>query len=194
MTRRYEKRQRAVRETETRRRIVDATIGLHEAIGGPATTVTEIARVAGVSRLTVYRHFPDERSLLVACTGTYLAKNPPPDPVAWSTIADPVARLQVALSELYPFYRRNQGLLARADQEMPTNPVLAEGLSGYTAAVAAMAEALSAGWPAVDDLVLRAAVGHAVAFGTWGLLTAHEGLTDAHAVRLMGSMVAAAAT
>ena len=59
VTRRYDKRQRAHQEAETRQRIVDATIALHESIGGPSTTVTAIAGRAGVSRLTVYRHFPD---------------------------------------------------------------------------------------------------------------------------------------
>ena len=51
---------RAERQQETRRRI-EATIALHEEIGG-GTTITAIAERAGVSRLTVYRHFPDERA------------------------------------------------------------------------------------------------------------------------------------
>jgi AcrR family transcriptional regulator len=35
-----------------------------------------------VSRLTVYRHFPDERALLAACTETYLEEHPPEAMVA----------------------------------------------------------------------------------------------------------------
>lgn len=192
--RRYEKRQRAEREAETRRRIVDATIALHTSIGGPATTVTAIAARAGVSRLTVYRHFPDERTLLAACTGTYLADHPPPDFLAWGAIDDPAERLWAGLSELYPFYRRNRDLLARADQEMPTNPVLREVLSDYTAAVGAMREVLLPGWEATDPALLRAAMGHAVDFGTWQSLGEDQGLADAAAVGLMVAFVTAAAT
>lgn len=193
MPRAYAKRVRAEREAVTRRRIVDATIALHEAVGGAATTVTAIAHRAGVSRLTVYRHFPDERALLAACTGTYLEEHPPPDIQGWATVADPVARLRRALRELYPFYRRNRGLLARADQEMPGNPVLRDVLSGYTSAVAAMGEVLVAGWVVRDEELLRAAVGHAVHFGTWHSLGVDQGLSDERAAGLMGDLVAAAA-
>lgn len=191
--RRYEKRQRAEQEAETRRRIVDATIALHAAVGGPNTTVTAIAARAGVSRLTVYRHFPDERTLLAACTGTYLADHPPPDFPRWGAIVDPVERLRTALSELYPFYRRNRDLLARADQEMPSNPVLRDVLSGYTDAVAGMREVLLPGWTAVDGRLLRAAVGHAVDFGTWQSLGEDQDLPDTAAMELMVALVAAAA-
>ena len=89
MSRKYQLNKRAERQQETRRRIEAAAIALHEEVGGVAATITAIAERAGVSRLTVYRHFPDERSLLTACTGTYLAANPPPDPRDWARIPDP---------------------------------------------------------------------------------------------------------
>ena len=106
MSRKYQLNKRAERQQETRRRIEAAAIALHEEVGGVAATITAIAERAGVSRLTVYRHFPDERSLLTACTGTYLAANPPPDPRDWARIPDPAVRLRIALAELYPYYRR----------------------------------------------------------------------------------------
>ena len=53
---------------------------LHQALGPAKTTISAIAERAGVQRLTVYRHFPDERALLSACSSHYVVANPPPDP------------------------------------------------------------------------------------------------------------------
>src|SRR5690606_6889289 len=107
----YNLKQRAKAEADTRRRIVEAAIHLHESVGDAATTVTAIADRAGVGRVTVYRHFPDERSLLTACTNHYFELNPPPDPASWAGIADPNQRLETALTDLYAFYRRTEGML-----------------------------------------------------------------------------------
>ena len=38
-----------------------------------------VAEQAGVQRHTLYAHFPDERSLLMACSGHTQAADPPPD-------------------------------------------------------------------------------------------------------------------
>ncbi len=69
MARKYELKQRAEKMSETRMRIVEATVELHEKLGPARTTISAIADRAGVQRLTVYRHFPDERSLFRACSG-----------------------------------------------------------------------------------------------------------------------------
>ena len=65
--RKYELKARAESQRETRERIAKATTELHEERGVAHTTVTEIARRAGVTRLTVYNHFPDLSDLLPAC-------------------------------------------------------------------------------------------------------------------------------
>jgi AcrR family transcriptional regulator len=86
MARRYELKERAVAQAETRRRIVDATVALHREVGPARTTVAEIARRAGVGRVTVYNHFPDDVALLGACSAQWVSEHPPPDPRAWAAI------------------------------------------------------------------------------------------------------------
>ena len=55
MARKYEMKQRARRQEETRRRITEATVELHEALGPAKTTISAIAERARVQRLTVYK-------------------------------------------------------------------------------------------------------------------------------------------
>ena len=88
VSRPYQLKQRADRQHETRQRIIEATIELHQTIGPAATTITEIAERAGVGRVTVYRHFPEELSLDRACSGLYFERNPAPDPGSWKTVAE----------------------------------------------------------------------------------------------------------
>ena len=187
MARKYELKRRAERQAATRRRIVEATVALHEAIGGEATTITAIAERAGVGRLTVYRHFPDERALLTACTGHYLSLNPPPDPGTWEGIAEPASRLRVALGAAYAFYRRTHGMLARTEQDAPTNPVLAELMAPFVAFWDNVRDGLAQGWdgPEAPDPVVVAAIGHALAFSTWRSLVQEQGLDDDQAADLM---------
>jgi len=64
----YRLKERAQQQAETRRRIVEAVVALHEEVGPARTTVVEIADRAQVSRPTVYTHFPDERLLMTACS------------------------------------------------------------------------------------------------------------------------------
>src|SRR3982750_3841889 len=87
--RRYEKRARAAQEEATRQRVIDAAIGLHGTVGPARTTISAIAERAGVRRATVYRHFPDERSLFLGCSGAWRERHPVPGPAAWSAIDDP---------------------------------------------------------------------------------------------------------
>ena len=77
--RKYELKARAEAQEETRARIAAAAAALHEEVGIGQTTVADIARRAGVQRLTVYNHFPDLDALLPACTAHWLGEHPRPD-------------------------------------------------------------------------------------------------------------------
>jgi len=83
---------RADRQRETRQRIAEAAAELHGEVGPARTTVAEIARRAGVQRLTVYNHFPDDAALFPACSAHYLSLHPFPDPTpAFAPIRDHIA-------------------------------------------------------------------------------------------------------
>ena len=77
---------RAERQANTRARIVEAIMHLHQDVGPRHTTVSAIARRAGVERLTVYRHFNDESEMFAACSHRYLELNPPPQPADWRNL------------------------------------------------------------------------------------------------------------
>src|SRR3954467_15201784 len=100
-TRPYRQKLRAERPADTRRRIVEAAVALHLERGPAQTSINAIAELAGVNRVTVYRHFPDARSLLEACSAHARRLNPPPDLDAWRAIEDPRRRTEVALTQLY---------------------------------------------------------------------------------------------
>lgn len=192
MARKYKLKQRAEDQEATRRRIVDATIALHQTHGDVGTTVSAIAERAGVGRTTVYRHFPDERALLTACTSHYFADNPPPDPARWAVIDDPDTRLRTTLEELHAYYRWNETMLARAEEDAPTNPVLAELLAPFNAYRFQVRDLLMVGRESADEparAVVAAAIGHALAFGTWRSLAREQGLDDVVVVALMKRLV-----
>lgn len=191
MARKYELKRRAEKEEETRRRIVEATIELHETLGVAYTTIRAIAERAGVERATVYRHFPDERSLFAACTGHHLAQNPPPDPAALEQIADPEERLRAGLAAIYAYHRSTEQMTSNAQRDLPQHPALAEVLAPFFAHWAKLRELLVEGWQAGqgDSALVRAAVGHAMNFQTWRSLVREENLDDGEAVTLMVTMI-----
>jgi AcrR family transcriptional regulator len=191
MARRYELKQRAESKTATRQRIVEATVALHESVGF-GTTISAIAERAGVQRLTVYRHFPDERSLFDACAGHWRAENPAPDTSPWAALDDPDERLQLALREIYAFFRRTEDMTANLLRDLPDSPTLREVAAPLLEYWKSVREILDRGWRVHGSqrTILRAVIGHALAFETWRSLT-REGLDDKGAARAMVALARA---
>ena len=100
MNRKYELKERARRQAQTRQRIVEATVDLHTSVGPARTTISAIAARAGVERHTVYAHFPDDRTLFRACSAHWTARHPMPNLETLAEIEDPVRRLRRALGEM----------------------------------------------------------------------------------------------
>ena len=190
MARRYRLKARAQRQEENRRRIVEAAYRLHMTVGPSRTTASAIARLAGVKRPTVQRHFPDLVTLFMACSLHGRQLDPAPDPNAWGRIADPRARLLTALREQYPHYRRNRTVYGDIDRFLET-----PGLEVLYAALGQQREwersVLAQGWPIpkARETELVAALGHALDFWTWHSLSNGQGLDDEEAAALMTQMV-----
>jgi AcrR family transcriptional regulator len=189
MTRKYELKKRADRQDETRQRIVEAAVELHEQLGPAHTPISAIAERAGVGRPTVYRHFPDERSLFNACTSHYMAQHQLPDATAWLQIADPEERLRFGLLETYRWYRDTEPMMVVAFRDLPGMPVLAEVMEPTFTRFAAAHAVLAEGWSTAASPVLHAAIGHALAFSTWRSLAREFGLPDETVADLLTAMV-----
>jgi AcrR family transcriptional regulator len=196
MTRKYEKKRRAELEAETRRRIAAVTAGLHEEVGPARTTIKEIAERAGVTRPTVYKHFPDEGSLFAACSAHFRASNPAPDISAWSAVADPEERLQRGLAEMYDYYGRTEAMSGNIRRDAESIPALRQVLEeGWQPFLVAAIEVLAAGWGVrgARRNRLLAAIDVALDFATWRRTVRINGLSDAEAVELMAGLVRTAA-
>jgi AcrR family transcriptional regulator len=193
--RKYEKKHRAEAEARTRLRITESAVELHGSLGPARTSMSAVAEHAGVRRSTLYRHFPDERALFGACSAHWAEANPPPDIGAWDAVADPDERLDLALRELYAYYRRTEGMLDKLLRDEATVPVVGELMGVFRTLLVEATDVLMKGrgrrGKARDRT--RAAVGHAVAFRTWQGLTAEQGLDDRRATELMSRLVAVAA-
>ena len=85
-----------------------------------------MAKEAGVGVGTVYRHFPDERSLFYACSGCYSERYPLPDPSAWAALPDAERRLRRGFSELYAYYAERGDELGPIIRDTETNRMTRE--------------------------------------------------------------------
>lgn len=188
MARRYELKERAKAQAETRQRIVDATVALHQEVGPARTTVAEIARRAGVQRLTVYNHFPEDADLFAACSGHWTSQHPPPDPSPWAQIADPDERLRRALADTYAWFERGEAMLTHVNRDSEVLPALAAVVAaGRAPYAAAVAEILMAGREVRGRrrAQVAAAIALALDFGTWRRLVRLQGLSPAEAADVL---------
>ena len=192
----YRQTLRAAQTQETRRRITEAALALHEEIGPAHASISAVAKRAGVERPTVYRHFPDERSLLAACRGHSMVLHPPPTPSGWVEIEDPVHRLRIALASLYAYYGETEQLTANLIRDASISPAVADAIGMMSAGLKAAVDLLAVGWSTAADhaLIVRAALEHAISFDTWRSLCRRSALDESAAIELMVGMVRSAAS
>jgi AcrR family transcriptional regulator len=173
---------RAEQQAETRQRIVEAAVDLHTRVGPARTTLSMIAEQAGVQRHTLYAHFPDERSLQLACSGLFAERHPPPDPEPWRPIGEPPARLRQGLAAIYDWYARNADLLASVVRDAEHHALTREIRNlRFGPRMAAYREVLGDGLGSRQ----RAMLGLALSFFTWRTLARDAGLSQEAAVDAM---------
>jgi AcrR family transcriptional regulator len=184
----YRQKVRAEHVAETRQRIIESAVALHLERGPAQTSINAIAERAGVNRVTVYRHFPDARTLLEACSTHARRLNPPPSLDSWRRIEDPLRRTEVALTQLYDYFRRTEAGWSNVLRDAELAPLVKEMAEANRLTYLRQArDVLLAGWPArrTRRPLLRAVLGLAVDFRTWQTLARRESLDDRTAVALM---------
>jgi AcrR family transcriptional regulator len=184
MARTYRLKRRAERQSETRQRIVEATVKLHTTLGPAHTSILAIAEQAGVERPTVYRHFPNSEALFTACSSHYAVENPPPEPEPWLKIDDPETRLRKALDEIYAYYSAQESALWPILRDLEDHPDLRRFSQANVRHRERVIEVLACAWPDPKSAKLRAALGHATDFFAWRSLR-RQGLSNDQAATLM---------
>lgn len=183
-------RRRAENVAETRQRIVEAAVHLHGTVGPAHTTIAGIAEHANVTRLTVYRHFPDEEQLYAACSAHWLSQQDPPDPSRWAHLEDPEERVRAGLTDLYRFYRAGAAMLRNSYRDRASMPESIQRLSIDREAMmrALLVEPITS----ADRKLLDALAGHATSYSTWRSLCVDHGLPNTAAVDAMVSLILSA--
>ena len=182
MARTYKLQRRAEQQAKTRQKIVEAAVDLHASIGPALTTISMVAERAGVQRHTLYAHFPDERSLFLACSGLALERDPLPDGNAWRAIKDRRERLRVGLRAIYDWYERNVDLAACFLRDGEYHLLTKEMIAlRYGPPMAVYREVLGKTLTARQRAVLHLAL----SFFTWRTLVRESRLTQSTAVDVM---------
>ena len=189
MSRPYTLKRRAQQQADTRQRIVEAAVALHTEVGPALTSLSGVAERAGVQRNTLYAHFPDERSLLMACSALALERDALPDAAAWAGIDDQVERLRVGLAAIYGWYGRNADLAGCVLRDAETHPLTREIAElRWGPFMAAYDAVLGAGLGPTERALLRLAL----SYFTWRSLVRDGGLTKDEAVEAMVTSIGGA--
>jgi AcrR family transcriptional regulator len=192
--RKYELKQRAEEMAATRLRLTEAAIDLHGTLGPSRTTMSAVAKRAGVERRTLYRHFPNEADLFAACSSHYFSVNAWPDPEPWRAIRDPHQRLERALDDLYAYYERTEPMFSNVLRDAEHVVFAREAVAPLLAYLEEAAGLLIVGRSVRGRRrkLLGAAISHALAFSTWRSLWSN-GIERPDAVKLMLAATDAAA-
>lgn len=188
----YRMKARAESQDRTRQRITESAVELHGTLGPSRTSMSAVAARAGVRRSTLYRHFPDEAALFVACSGHWASRHPLPDLESWAAVGDPDERLHLALSELYAYYEGAEPMLSNIVRDLELVDAVRQQFAMFLAYMETARTILMRNRRGRGRAARRtqATVGHAMSFTTWSSLVREQGCTPHEAVDLMCRLAA----
>lgn len=128
--RRYTMSSRAEAIEQTRRRILEATIQIHDEQGMADAKWEEIARRAGVSLSTLYRHFPSNDELIAACGRLVFEELPPPDPAQAAEVfaeLDGAERLAQLVKVVFGYYELTHPMMEMVRRDLHRSRAVADG-------------------------------------------------------------------
>jgi AcrR family transcriptional regulator len=187
----YRMQARAELQERTRQRITESAVELHGTLGPSRTTLSAVAERAGVRRSTLYRHFPDETALFVACSGHWMSQHPLPELDAWAAVSDPAQRLPAALTEIYAYYAEAEPMLANLLRDLEVMEAVRQQFALFLDYLDAACRTLMVARPerGRNRRRVRAALGHGLAFTTWRSLVREQGCTTKEAVDMVCQLV-----
>lgn len=150
------------RKEETRRRLQEEAIRLFTARGFDAVTVEEVARAAGVSHMTFFRHFPTKESVLF---------DDPYDPLLGAAVAaqedslPALERVRLAILEAFAELDEPSDQTTRARIEIvASHPSLRAGIweNNQRTEEVIVAALIESGVPELEARVAAGAVGGAI--------------------------------
>lgn len=180
MPRKYSMQRRHAAVEDTRRRLIDATVRLHNEKGVSATSMQDIADRAGVALATVYRHFPSLDDLVPACGQRNLELNPPPDASVFESLSSGEERVRALVEALFEHYGQAERPYEVGFAEAVTLPVMARMMDELAEGIEALVAAAIA--PFEPDSDQQATAAGLCDFRVWQSLT-QAGLSPAGAAK-----------
>ena len=189
-TRKYTKSKRADQQQGTRTRIVEAVVALHQELGPANTSIKAVAEKAGVQRLTVYRHFPDEESLFQACSSAYFKENPPPDISRWADESDATKQSYTAILAFNQYYRRTASMFKSIYRDIDKVEAVQRPMAEFEAYLHMASDDLLKTWKlrGAKKKQCLITLRHCLLFTTWESLM-REKLHDKQITELMMSWI-----
>ena len=183
-TRSYNIETRRRLQAELKTGIAAAAVELHAAKGSIATSYADIAKHAGVSLPTVYKHFPTMDELLQGCTSHVIAKAPqfPAEAILSASDLPAAAELLVAAMERQHLHFE-PWFAWREDRVVPFLAELSEGFRKLQSAFVAKLLAHHLGKGARREMV--AGWESILSFDLWHRLVRSHGLSRPAARRVL---------
>ena len=171
---------------QTNSRIVEAAKALHSERGVLATSWQDIAERAGVSPVTVYRHFRSLSELIPACARSFVDSVAPLGEedarAAFATIDSPFERLEMLIRDDCACYARGREWFHAAMRDSDLVPELGAVVSAQQATLATLIRvALEELDPSAEVVSALQAV---IDFPFWRALV-HAGVAEEAAPRVM---------